>query len=152
MKYADKIASLYSLRPHQVQATIDLLDEGNTIPFIARYRKERTESLDEEQLRQVQSGLERLRSTDERRETILKSIEEQGKLDPELKSKIEAAETLTQLEDLYLPYKPKRRTRAMIARQRGLEGLAEWILKQLPTRTSLEDIAKPFLNDEVPTY
>jgi len=151
MKYSEKLASLFSLKPHQVQATIDLLDEGNTIPFIARYRKERTESLDEEQLRQIQSGLERLRSTDERRETILKSIEEQGKLTPELKLKIDSAETLTQLEDLYLPYKPKRRTRAMIARQRGLEGLAEWILKQLPTRTTLEEIAKPFLNDDVPT-
>jgi len=151
MKYSEKLASLFSLKPHQVQATIDLLDEGNTIPFIARYRKERTESLDEEQLRQIQSGLERLRSTDERRETILKSIEEQGKLIPELKLKIDSAETLTQLEDLYLPYKPKRRTRAMIARQRGLEGLAEWILKQLPTRTTLEEIAKPFLNDDVPT-
>jgi uncharacterized protein len=150
MKYAEKIASLYSLRPQQVQAAIALLDEGNTIPFIARYRKERTESLDEEQLRQVQSGLERLRATDERRATILKSIEEQGKLDQDLQNRIQAAETLNQLEDLYLPYKPKRRTRAMIARQRGLEGLAEWILKQPLTRTPLEEIARPFLNEEVP--
>ncbi|PKN84588.1 MAG: RNA-binding transcriptional accessory protein [Chloroflexi bacterium HGW-Chloroflexi-8] len=151
MNYAEKIASIYTLRPHQVQATIELLDEGNTIPFIARYRKERTDSLDEEQLRQVQSGLERLRTTDERRATILKSIEEQGKLTEELQVKIMTAETLTQLEDLYLPYKPKRRTRAMIARSRGLEGLAEWIFKQLPTRTPLDEIARPFINEEVPT-
>ncbi len=151
MNYAEKIAQMHQLRSSQVQTTIDLLDEGNTIPFIARYRKEATGSLDEEQLRQVQSGLERLRTMDDRRATILKSITEQGKLTDELQESIHRAENLVQLEDLYLPYKPKRRTRAMIAREHGLEGLAEWIVNQLPTQTRLDAIARPFLNQEVPT-
>ena len=151
MKHAEKIAQLHQLRANQVQTTIDLLDEGNTIPFIARYRKEATGSLDEEQLRQIQSGLERLRAMDDRRATILKSITEQGKLSTELQMSIDRAETLVQLEDLYLPYKPKRRTRAMIAREHGLEGLAEWIVKQPPTQTRLDAIARPFLNQDVPT-
>ena len=149
MNHAEKLAKLYSLRAEQVRAVKEMLDEGNTIPFIARYRKERTGSLDEEQLRLVQGGLERLQTMDERRQTIIKTIEEQGKLTEALKTQIFNAETLTELEDLYLPYKPKRRTRAMIAREHGLEGLAEWIIKQTPTQTSLEQIAKPFLNEDV---
>ncbi|MAT44287.1 MAG: RNA-binding transcriptional accessory protein [Anaerolineaceae bacterium] len=151
MSYAKQIAAELKLRENQVSATIEMLDEGNTIPFIARYRKERTDSLDEEQLRSVQTWLERLRAMDERRQTILKSIEEQDKLTDELRAKIMAADTLTALEDIYQPYKPKRRTRAMLARQRGLEGLSEWILTQPLTKSSLEEIAKPFLNDDVPT-
>ena len=151
MSYAKQIAAELKLRENQVSATIEMLDEGNTIPFIARYRKERTDSLDEEQLRSVQTWLERLRAMDERRQTILKSIEEQDKLTDELRAKIMAADTLTALEDIYQPYKPKRRTRAMLARQRGLEGLSEWILTQPLTKSSLEEIAKPFLNDYVPT-
>lgn len=151
MTYAQTLAQQQSIQIHQVQAVIEMLDEGNTIPFIARYRKERTGSLDEEQLRKIESGLERLRSMDDRRATILKTIEEQGKLTEELAAKINAAQTLTELEDIYLPYKPKRRTRAMIARERGLEGLSEWILKQPLTKSSLEEIAKPFLNETVPT-
>ncbi len=150
MKYPDILARQIEIQPRQVQSVIEMLDEGNTIPFIARYRKERTGSLDEEQLRKIESGLERLRAMDDRRVTILKTIEEQGKLTPELSAKINSAQTLTELEDIYLPYKPKRRTRAMIAREKGLEGLAEWILKQPLTKTSLEDIAKPFLNEAVP--
>lgn len=149
MNHAEKLAKLYSLRAEQVRAVKEMLDEGNTIPFIARYRKERTGSLDEEQLRLVQGGLERLQAMDERRQTIIKTIEEQGKLTEALKTQIFNAETLTELEDLYLPYKPKRRTRAMFAREHGLEGLAEWIIKQTPTQTSLEQIAKPFLNEDV---
>ena len=151
MTYADILAKQIEISPRQVQAVIEMLDEGNTIPFIARYRKERTGSLDEEQLRKIESGVERLRAMDERRATILKTIEEQGKLTEELSAKINAAKTLTELEDIYLPYKPKRRTRAMIARERGLEGLAEWILRQPHTKTSLDDIARPFLNDSVLT-
>lgn len=151
MSYAKQIAAELKLRENQVSATIEMLDEGNTIPFIARYRKERTDSLDEEQLRSVQTWLERLRAMDERRQTILKSIEEQDKLTDELRAKIMAADNLTALEDIYQPYKPKRRTRAMLARQRGLEGLSEWILTQPLTKSSLEEIAKPFLNDDVPT-
>lgn len=149
MSHAEQIARQINLRSTQVQAVIEMLDEGNTIPFIARYRKERTASLDEEQLRQVQSALERLRAMDERRVTIFKTIEEQGLLSDDLKRKIDSAETLTELEDLYLPYKPKRRTRATIARQRGLDKLADWILKQPLTQTALDDIARPFLNQEV---
>ena len=151
MTYADILAKQIEIQARQVQSVIEMLDEGNTIPFIARYRKERTDSLDEEQLRRIESGLERLRAMDDRRATILKTIEEQGKLTPELSAKINAAQTLTELEDIYLPYKPKRRTRGMIAREKGLEGLAEWILRQPLTKTSLDDIAKPFLNEEVPT-
>jgi uncharacterized protein len=150
MTYADILARQIEIKATQVQSVIEMLDEGNTIPFIARYRKERTGSLDEDQLRKIESGLDRLRSMDDRRTTILKTIEEQGKLTPELSAKINAAQTLTELEDIYLPYKPKRRTRAMIAREKGLEGLAEWILKQPLTKSSLDDLAKPFLSEAVP--
>lgn len=151
MTYSSTLANQLGIKPQQVEAVIEMLDEGNTIPFIARYRKERTGSLDEEQLRKIEAGVERLRAMDERRTTILKTIEEQGKLTEELSAKINAAQTLTELEDLYLPYKPKRRTRAMIAREYGLEGLAEWIVKQPFTKTSLEEIARPFLNEKVTT-
>ena len=151
MTYHNKIAALLNIRPNQAQAAIQLLDEGNTLPFIARYRKEMTESLDEEQLRQLGEHYERLKALDERRAAILASIEEQGKLTPELKAQIDAAETQTALEDLYLPYKPKRRTRASMAREKGLQGLADWILQQPQTRTPLEQIARPFLNEHVPT-
>jgi uncharacterized protein len=117
--YAKHIGSELQIRPSQVDAAIELLDSGNTVPFVARYRKETTDSLDEEQLRQIQERLKRLRSLDERRETILDSIAEQGKLTPELRKRIQAAATPTALEDLYLPYKPKRRTRASMAREKG---------------------------------
>ncbi len=150
MTYATTIATELKVRPQQVEATIELLDAGNTLPFIARYRKEATGTLDEEQIRQIVEQLEKLRAVDERRAAILKSIEEQGKLTAELQQQITAADSLTALEDLYAPYKPKRRTRASIAREKGLEGLAEWILKQPPTRQTLAQIAKPFLNDLVP--
>jgi uncharacterized protein len=150
MTHAEKIAHLINAKFFQVDATVRLLDEGNTVPFIARYRKEMTGSLDDEQVRIIADEIARLRTIDERRAIILKSIEEQGKLTDELKAAIEAAETMTALEDLYAPYKPKRRTRAMVARERGLEPLAELILQQ-----SLEDFpdkaAARFLNDNVPT-
>ena len=149
--YALKIASQLNVRPNQVAATIGLLDDGNTIPFIARYRKEVTGTLDEEQLRNISDLLEKLRVLDQRRETIITTIEAQGKLTPQLHEQIMAAETLTELEDLYQPYKPKRRTRATIAREKGLEGLAQLILEQNPTAKSLEKLAQPFLNDDVPT-
>ena len=132
MSHLDQISKHLSLKAAQVEAAVKLLDEGNTIPFIARYRKEMTGSLDEEQLRQVQREVERLRSLDERRATVLSSIEEQGKLSDELREKILAAETMTALEDLYAPYKPKRRTRASIAREHGLQPLADLILAQPP--------------------
>jgi len=147
--YADQIAKLLGLRPNQTAAAIELFDAGNTVPFIARYRKEATGTLDEEQLRQIQSSLDRLRAIDERRAAILASIEEQGKLTPELSAAINAADSLTALEDLYAPYKPKRRTRASIAREKGLQGLADLILTQARTPYCVDEAARPFLNEQV---
>ncbi|HEU0298422.1 MAG TPA: Tex-like N-terminal domain-containing protein, partial [Longimicrobium sp.] len=123
--YAQKIAAELGLRPNQVSAALELLLAGNTIPFVARYRKEATGELDEVQLRDVRDRHEYLAELDERRAAILTSIDEQGKLTPELKASIDRAETKSALEDLYLPYKPKRRTRATIALERGLGPLAE---------------------------
>jgi uncharacterized protein len=143
------IAMELSLARAQVAATVVLFDEGNTIPFVARYRKEVTGGLDEEQLRQIDARLTYLRRLAERKETVLRSIEEQGKLTPELAASIQEADTLQAVEDLYLPYKPKRRTRATVARERGLEPLAELLLEQRDPGP-LEDLAAGFLSDEVP--
>jgi protein Tex len=151
MNYADPIAQQLSLRPLQVTAVIDLLDAGNTIPFIARYRKEATHNLDEEQIRHVAEWRERLHNLDQRRQTILASIDSQDKLTPDLAQRLQAAATLTELEDLYLLYKPKRRTRASMARERGLEPLAQLLVSQPRTRESLDSLAQPYLNDEVTT-
>ena len=148
MTHAEQIASQLNAKPSQVTAVINLLDEGNTVPFIARYRKEMTGSLDDEQIRVIADELVRLRALDERRASILASIEEQGKLTDELRDAITAAVTLTALEDLYAPYKKKRRTRAMLAREKGLDALAELILKQ--DSGSPEEIAKQFINEQVP--
>lgn len=145
------IANQLSLPAGKVKNTIELLDQGNTIPFIARYRKEVTGTLDEEQIRNINEAWERLKSLEERRGVILQSIAEQGKLTDGLEQAIHAAATLTALEDLYLPYRPKRRTRAMIAREKGLEPLAQLILNQEITKQSLESIVKPYLSDEVAT-
>lgn len=147
--YAKPIAKALALRAEQVSAAIELLDEGNTIPFIARYRKERTGTLDEEQLRQVSSLLEKSRALDERRAAVIASIEEQGKMTPELLEKLNTADTLTAVEDLYAPYKPKRRTRASIAREKGLQGLADYILIQAHTPADAEKTASGFLNEQV---
>jgi uncharacterized protein len=125
-----KIADDLKIDTKQVKATVDLLDEGGTVPFISRYRKEMTGSLDEVQIMAIKTEIERLRQLEQRRESILKSIEGQGKLTDELKDKILEADTLSKLEDLYLPYKPKRRTKATIAREKGLEPLAQLILEQ----------------------
>ncbi|MBN1680323.1 MAG: RNA-binding transcriptional accessory protein [Anaerolineae bacterium] len=140
-----------SLRREQVQRTIDLFDDGNTVPFVARYRKEMTGSLDEEQLRSLLDRLTYLRKLAERQDAVIASITEQEKLTPELEAAILEADTLQAVEDLYLPYKPKRRTRAMIARERGLEPLADRILAQEAVRESLDRIAAPFLSADVPT-
>ncbi len=150
-RYDQRIAAQLNLRPPQVAATIELLDGGNTLPFIARYRKEMTGGLDEDQIRRLLESVTRLRAVDERRETILGSIEQQGLLTPELQEQIEAAETLTELEDLYQPYKPKRRTRASIARERGLQPLADLILEQARINQTAEQIAAGFISDDVPT-
>jgi uncharacterized protein len=129
MSIAQRIADDLKVRINQVESTIGLLDEGATVPFIARYRKEVTGGLDDTQLRHLDERLIYLRELEERRETVLKSIEEQGKLTPALKTAIEAADNKTRLEDLYLPYKPKRRTKAQIAREAGLEPLALELLE-----------------------
>lgn len=149
--YDQKIASHLKVNPHQVKATIALLDEGNTLPFIARYRKEMTGSLDEDQIRKLAELLEKLRGLDERRQTIFASIEEQGKLTPELTQQIAAAETITALEDLYQPYKPKRRTRAGIAREKGLQELADLILRQTRNGKPSDELARAFLSADVAT-
>lgn len=149
--YDQKIAKLLDLNPQQVAAAIALLDGGNTLPFIARYRKEMTGSLDEDQLRRLNDVLEKLRALDARRETIIASIEEQGAMTPDLLKALQLAETMTELEDLYQPYKPKRRTRASIARERGLQPLADLILAQARDKASADQIAERFLNDDVPT-
>ena len=144
-----RIATDLGLRETQVAGAVRLLDEGNTIPFIARYRKEMTGLLDEEQLRAVAARLDYLRNLEARKQTVLASIAEQGKLTEDLRAAIEAAETLQEVEDLYLPYKPKRRTRATIARERGLEPLADVILAQ-PDTGDPETVAMAYLSEEVP--
>ena len=140
------IARELSLAPQQVAGALSLFDEGNTLPFIARYRKEATGGLDEVQLRDVRDRAQYLRELEERRAAILKSIEEQGKLDPELKARIEAADTKQAIEDLYLPFKPKRRTRAMIARERGLEPLAELLWGGAHDVAALEREAQAYVD------
>lgn len=125
-----QIANLLNLNTKDVTATIDLIDEGATVPFISRYRKEATGSLDEVQVAKIRDEIERLRQLEDRREFILKSIDSQNKLTDELKKLIFEAETLSKLEDLYLPYKPKRRTKATIAKEKGLDSLAHFILEQ----------------------
>src|SRR6266852_750419 len=126
------LSKLFSLPLKGVLAVIELLDEGSTVPFIARYRKEVTGNLDEVQIRAIEEKLAYFRELEERRETILNSINEQGKLTPELRAKIEAVLEKNELEDLYLPYKPKRRTKASIAREKGLEPLAQFLWAQQP--------------------
>ncbi len=145
------IGSQLNVQPWRAAAAIELMDSGNTLPFIARYRKEKTGSLDEDQLRNISELLGRLRALDERREVVLAAIAEQGKLSPQLEAKIRAAATLTELEDLYQPYKKKRKTRASVAREQGLEPLAELIIAQLVTRKSAEQIAAPFIAAGVAT-
>ncbi len=147
--FTQTIATALSLRPTQVKAAIELLDGGATVPFIARYRKEATGTLDEDQLRNLQSLLDKGRALEERRAAVIASVEEQGKMTPELLEKITAAATLTALEDLYAPYKPKRRTRASIAREKGLQGLADFILTQARTPGDALKTAAGFLNDQV---
>jgi len=137
-KYARKIAAQLGITKEQVVATTQLLDEGGTIPFISRYRKEATGSLDEVQIAAIRDELERLRALDARRDTILKSIQAQEKLTPELEAQIREALTMSRLEDLYLPYKPKRRTRATIAREKGLEPLATLLFAQTKFDTQTE--------------
>lgn len=143
------LASELALGRAQVAATVALFDEGNTIPFVARYRKEMTGGLDEEQLRQIEDRMSYLRRLSERKEAIIRSVEEQDKLTPELEAAFQATATLQALEDLYLPFKPKRRTRATIARELGLEPLADLLLEQKDPRP-LEGLAADYVGDGVP--
>lgn len=142
------IASELKVRPYQVEAAAKLLDEGNTVPFIARYRKEATGSLEDEQLRELEERLAYLRGLVKRQEEILGKIEEQGKLTAELRQAIEKTSKLQELEDLYLPYKQKKRTRAQIARERGLEPLANRMMLSLDQKGSAEDFAAEFCHPE----
>jgi uncharacterized protein len=146
--YADRIAHELGLRVPQVRAALELLLEGNTIPFVARYRKEATGELDEVQLRDVRDRHEYLAELDERRAAILKSIDEQGKLTPELRAAIDRAETKQALEDLYLPYKPKRRTRATIAAEKGLLPLAELLWEGRTSDADLGPAAAAYVDAE----
>lgn len=140
--YYTEIKEELQVEKWQVEAAVKLIDEGNTIPFISRYRKEVTGSLNDEQLRNLDERLTYLRSLEDKKEQVLKSIEEQGKLTDELKEKILAAQTLVVVEDLYRPYRPKRKTRASIAKEKGLEPLAEYILRQEATEPVLNEAAK----------
>ena len=142
MDIIQKIKEELQVEKWQVEAAVKLIDEGNTIPFISRYRKEVTGSLNDEQLRNLDERLTYLRSLEDKKEQVLKSIEEQGKLTDELKEKILAAQALVVVEDLYRPYRPKRKTRASIAKEKGLEPLAEYILRQEATEPVLNEAAK----------
>ncbi len=142
------IAEALNIRTVQVANTVELLDEGNTVPFIARYRKERTGKLDEEQIRAIEERIQYMRMLEDRKSTILNSIAEQGKLTPELEKKIRSTIKLQELEDLYLPYRPKKRTRATIAKEKGLEPLAEQMLQQVETKGDILAIAEKFVDPE----
>src|SRR5579872_1095614 len=142
------IAKTLEIPMHGLVAVIGLLDEGGTVPFIARYRKEATGNLDEVQVRAIEEKLAYFRELTARRETILASIAEQGKLTDELKARIEATLDKSDLEDLYLPYKPKRRTKATIAREQGLEPIAQYLWAQQPTGEPLATFAASFVNAE----
>ena len=135
------IARELNIRPNQVTATEKLLSEQNTVPFIARYRKEATGSLDEEAIRTIEERLAYLKNFAARQEEILTKIDELGKLTPDLRAAIESAEKLQELEDLYLPYRPKKRTRAIIAREKGLQPLADAILAQEETAGTAQNFA-----------
>ena len=147
MQIIETIAGKLGVKNWQVEAAVKLIDEGNTIPFIARYRKEATGTLTDEQLRELGESLAYLRSLEERKSKVMESIEAQGKLTKELKSSIEAAQTLVEVEDLYLPYRPKRRTRAGIAKEKGLQGLADYILALKPGSDVRGEAAR-YVNEE----
>src|ERR1700759_5518850 len=144
--YYQKIAAELSIAEKQVSATAALLDEGATVPFISRYRKELTGSLDEVQVAAVRDRVQQLRELDKRREAILKSLTEMEKLTPELEKQINEAETMVALEDIYLPYRPKRKTRATTAREKGLQPLADLLMEQ--KRIDIELEAAKYIDEE----
>jgi uncharacterized protein len=145
-RWVEQIAKEFSQPLKNVKAVGDLLAEGATIPFISRYRKEMTGSMDEVMIANIRDRIEQLRELDKRREAIISSIEKQGKLTPELMSSIVTAETLAELEDIYLPYKPKRKTRASVAKEKGLEPLALRLFDQ--EKFDLDEFAKSFVDSE----
>ncbi len=147
MNIFERITQELGVKENQVKAAVQLIDEGNTIPFIARYRKEVTGSLNDEQLRTLEERLTYLRNLEEKKQQVLATIEEQGKLTEELKKQIEEATTQVALEDLYRPYRPKRRTRATVAKEKGLEPLANLILLQMANH-AIEEYAKDYLSEE----
>ena len=147
--HAEQLAQELNLSVKNVQGAIELIDQGNTIPFIARYRKEATGSMDDQVLRDLGDRLEYLRGLDKRKDEVTASITEQGAMTPELTAALTKAKTLAEVEDLYRPYKPKRKTRASIAKARGLQPLADAILKQ-DAAFDPEKAAAAYLNDEVP--
>src|SRR5512133_3907519 len=140
------VAKKLALHEWQVENTIRLMDAGATVPFISRYRKEMTGSLDEVQLMHIREEYDKLNELDARREAIIKSIEEQEKMTDDLRAKIDAAVTMSELEDIYLPYRPKRRTRATVAREKGLEPLAALVMEQ--RINDPEHRAEAFVNDQ----
>ena len=147
MDILKKLQEEFNIKDFQAENTVRLIDEGNTIPFIARYRKELTGSLDDQIIRSIHDRLMYLRGLDDKRNQIIKTIEEQGNMTPEILEKIENAETVTELDDIYRPFRPKRRTRATVAKEKGLDGLADIILGQ-KLLMSLDDHAKMFIDSE----
>ena len=147
--HAEQLAQELNLSLKNVQGAIDLIDAGNTIPFIARYRKEATGSMDDQVLRNLGDRLEYLRGLDKRKEEVTGSIEAQNAMTPELQAALAGAKTLAEVEDIYRPYKPKRKTRASIARARGLQPLADATLKQ-DANFDPQTAANDYLNEEVP--
>ena len=150
MNIIETLANEFGVKIHQIENTVKLLDDGNTIPFIARYRKEATGSLDDQILRSISDRLDYLRSLEEQKEKVTASITEQGAMTAQLAAAIDSAKTLTELDDIYRPYRPKRKTRASVAKAKGLESLAKDILKQSDTFDPLSSAAQ-YLNDEVAT-
>src|SRR5690606_10092982 len=145
-RWVEQISKEFALQSKHVKAVADLLIEGSTIPFIARYRKELTGTMDEVQITNVRDRIEQLRELDKRKEAVITSVEKQGKLTPDLLGSIVNAETLAEVEDIYLPYKPKRKTRASAAKEKGLEPLAQKIFDQ--ERFNTEDVAASFIDVE----
>lgn len=149
MNIVNTLSQELNIKPWQIENTIELIDAGNTIPFIARYRKEHTGELSDTQLRELGERLEYLRNLENRKTEVIRMIDEQGKLTDELKAKIENAKVLQEVEDLYRPYRPKKRTRASIAKEKGLEPLAKFLWEQKETDKSLEEIASDYINPEL---
>ncbi|MDD4833210.1 MAG: Tex family protein [Lutispora sp.] len=149
MNIVNTLSQELNIKPWQIENTIELIDAGNTIPFIARYRKEHTGELSDTQLRELGERLEYLRNLENRKAEIIRLIDEQGKLTDELKAKIEKAKVLQEVEDLYRPYRPKKRTRASIAKEKGLEPLAKFLWEQKEAEISLEEIASGYINPEL---